>query len=249
MFLFDINDKMIDDAKKYYDFKILNNSFTFGSGNIYGALGELAFISFFGLNSTCVANSKDYDILTPWGEKVEIKTKQTSVPPLPSYLCSVAKDSFHQNPDCYFFVRIDKSMKQGWLLGYSTKKNFFSDGFYAISGETESGTGFVFKTDCMNLPISKLISPQDYFFKNKKLDVFLEDIWEKEEDWVDFETKKGVPISLSFFRNGTNIIIEEEKRGRVFNGYIESSKSLHFLFESYFDIDLFDAMKKRKVKN
>ena len=56
------------------------------------------------------------------GIKVDVKTKQTTVKPLPHYECSIAKTSSKQDCDWYIFTRVKKDLSVGWFLGAISKE-------------------------------------------------------------------------------------------------------------------------------
>ena len=116
---FEIPINMIDIARiKAKDMGALRNSLLKGGGNIAGFLGEQIALEY--LNGEWT-NTYDYDIILQNGMKVDVKTKQTTVTPLPHYACSVAKLNTKQKCDAYAFVRVTKDFTKGWYLGIITK--------------------------------------------------------------------------------------------------------------------------------
>jgi hypothetical protein len=143
-------------SKKANSLKILNNSITEGKGNIAGFLGEEIALSF--LIHSLEKNTFDFDIILN-DLKIDIKTKRTSVIPLPHFECSVSNYNTKQECDIYLFTRvleIDGFISRGWLLGYIEKKRFYEKAIFHKQGEVDSDNNFTFKADCYNLSISEL---------------------------------------------------------------------------------------------
>jgi len=151
-----ITPEQITRAKNLYDFSNINNSFTKGKSQIYGALGEIIVLDFLGLNETDnYIGTKDADLLIN-GLKIDVKTKKVSGIPKPHYFNSIGINSLHQKCDQYYFVRILKDITTAWICGKISKKDFMTRGKYFLAGENDpSSTSFKFKEDCMNLEISE----------------------------------------------------------------------------------------------
>jgi hypothetical protein len=142
-------------AQNHYDFKVLNNSFTNGEGNIYGALGEIIIHDLAKENNLQVDfnSTYDYDLIID-GLKVDVKTKRTTVIPHNDFLCSIAAYNTTQKCDYYFFVRINENMEDAYLCGYKSKVDFFNEAFFASKGSKDIN-GWIFKEDCYNLMIEQ----------------------------------------------------------------------------------------------
>ena len=67
-------------------------------------------------------STKDFDLIKD-KIKIEVKTRQTSVAPLPNYSCGVF--SVKQNCDRYYFVKVLYNFKKAWIVGWITKEEFF----------------------------------------------------------------------------------------------------------------------------
>lgn len=139
--------------KRAKELGVLNNSITSGKGNLVGMLGEELIKE--KLEGE-ILNTYDYDIVLENGYKIEVKTKKTSVAPLPHFECSVASYNTRQKCDFYAFVRIDVEKKLGWILGFYPKDYFYKDARFHKKGEMDGSNNFRFKADCYNLPIQKL---------------------------------------------------------------------------------------------
>ena len=139
------NDKAIEMGK-------LNNSILNGAGSIAGFLGEQIALKVLGGQWQ---NTYDYDIVV--GDKrIDVKTKQTTVAPLPHYECSIAAFNTKQDCDAYAFVRVLKDLSVGWFLGVSEKDAYFNDATFMKKGDVDPSNNFTVRADCYNLRIDKL---------------------------------------------------------------------------------------------
>lgn len=149
-----ITQNMISNAKaKAIEMGTLRNSITDGEGNLAGFIGEEIALSVIGGKIT---NTYDYDLVSKTGFKVDVKTKRTTVAPLPHYECSVAELNTKQDCDYYAFVRVNVDRNVGWFLGVYKKDNYYRDATYLIKGQIDPSNNFKVKSNCYNLPISKL---------------------------------------------------------------------------------------------
>ena len=141
----------IDKAKAMADdMGILNNSIMNGKGNIYGFLGEIILSEILNLKQ---CNTYDYDLVTPNGKTVDVKTKKTKMKPLPYYECSIAAYNTTQSCDYYAFCRIDNSMNYLWFLGIIDKTLYFNKARFLKKGQQDGDNGFIVRADCYNLSI------------------------------------------------------------------------------------------------
>lgn len=143
----------------------LNNSIQRGGGSLGGFIGEFLAKEILGGE---VKNTYEYDLVLPKGKTVDVKTKMTSVEPLPHYDCSIADYNTSQNCDYYAFVRVKNDYSVGWFLGWIKKKDYFKKARKLTKGERDGDNGFVVKSDCWNLKIEELDE-----YKKKDVDVFL----------------------------------------------------------------------------
>lgn len=130
----------------------LKKSFLNGKGNLTGFLGEALAQSFIGGREE---NTFEYDIISPSGHTIDVKSKKTAVKPLPHYECSIPAYS-HQKCDFYFFVRIEKNTSVGWILGYKESSEYFKEATFLKKGTVDPSNNFVLQIDSYNLPISNL---------------------------------------------------------------------------------------------
>ena len=84
-----ITDNQLKRAEAHYGElkdKILNGSITKGQGNIYGALGEIIVHDLYQkVYDVKFENNYDYDLVID-GDRVDVKTKRTTVKPNSNYI-------------------------------------------------------------------------------------------------------------------------------------------------------------------
>ena len=145
---------MIECARqKCTEMGVLHNSILRGRGNLAGFVGEQIALQCLGGE---INNTFEYDIVLPDGRTVDVKTKQTSVRPLPEYDCSVAKYNTKQDCDFYAFVRVKGDLTIGWYLGMIEKDTYFEKAQFLTKGEVDSSNGYKVKADCYNVKIKDL---------------------------------------------------------------------------------------------
>lgn len=154
-----ITDDEIKRARNLYDFGRLKDSITKGKSNVYGALGEIIIYDRY-FDQCQYAGSYDYDLIIK-GQKVDVKTKKTTVDPQPHYFATIADANTSQDCDYYCFVRVDQYYpitKKAWILGWKQKEDFFNEASFYKKGDKDplSEYGWTFKGDCWNLEVSKL---------------------------------------------------------------------------------------------
>jgi hypothetical protein len=147
------DDMLIKARNKAKEMGAINNSILRGNGNIAGFIGEQIALDIIGGKWE---NTYQYDILLDNNIKVDVKTKQTTVKPLPHYDCSIAQTSSKQACDWYVFTRVKKDFSIGWFLGAMSKKQYFEDATFLRKGEVDPSNNFTVRADCYNLPIHSL---------------------------------------------------------------------------------------------
>jgi len=147
---------MIDKARtKSTEMGVLKNSILRGNGNIAGFIGEQIALECLGGEWM---NTYDHDIITPDGQKIDVKTKQTLVKPLPEYDCSIAKFNTKQDCDSYAFVRVKKDLTIGWFLGMMGKEEYFDKARFMKKGTVDPSNNYKVRSDCYNVKIEDLHS-------------------------------------------------------------------------------------------
>ena len=144
---------LIDASKRAKELGILRNSISRGMGNVAGMLGEEIALKIMGGK---LESNYDYDILLPDGTTTDVKTKLTTVKPLPKYSCSVSAYNIRQKCDSYTFVRVKKDLTVGWFLGSINKLDFFNEARFVEKGEIDPTNEYKARTSCFNCPISAL---------------------------------------------------------------------------------------------
>ena len=149
-----ITPEHISEAEQLYEFGSLNNSITKGNSNIFGALGEVIIKDYF---NAPIVGHHDYDLIID-RYKIHVKTKRSNYPPQPDELCSVAAYNIRQQCDFYFFVRVLQDKTKAWLLGYLSKKDFYTKAEFNLKGEQckVSRHGWTYRADCFNIAIKDL---------------------------------------------------------------------------------------------
>jgi len=149
-----ISDSMLLEAReKSVAMGKLHNSITGGGGNIVGFIGEAIANEVLG---GVLENTYDYDLVLPNGILVDVKTKSTSVAPLPTYDCSIAAFNPNQKCDFYAFVRVKNDFTVGWYLGVVKKQDYLADAVFMKKGAVDPANNYVVKSDCFNMKIANL---------------------------------------------------------------------------------------------
>ncbi len=146
-------DMLIEARDKAAKMGKLYNSITSGAGNIAGFIGEEIARQVLGGK---LDNTYDYDLVLDSGVTIDVKTKQTSVKPLVTYECSIAKLNTTQKCDYYCFVRVKNDFTVGWYLGVYDKQAYLADAVFMAKGTVDPSNKYTVKSDCYNLKISQL---------------------------------------------------------------------------------------------
>ncbi len=135
---------------------VLNNSITSGQSNGWGMLGEEVIRDL--LNCKDSDDIYNYDLKTPNGLRLEIKTKKTSrvTPPEPYYECSVCNHNPRQRCDAYVFLRVSTRVNKAWICGYMNKEEFMSKARFFKKGDIDTSNGYKVHASCYNMNISEL---------------------------------------------------------------------------------------------
>lgn len=153
MIEFEVTDAWYESAKiKAEELGHLNHSIRKGAGNLVGFLGEHIAQHVLGGE---FANTYEYDLVLENGLTVDVKSKMTSVTPLPHYMCSIA-DYYLQSCDYYAFVRVHKNLTKGWFLGFKQHDEYISKAKRVKKGDLCEENGFVAHLDGYDMPISDL---------------------------------------------------------------------------------------------
>lgn len=138
---------------------LLNNSIRGGEGTVVAYIGEEVVKR---VLRGEIEDTYDYDVMYGGGIKVDVKTKERTVPPRENYNCTVADFNTKQKCDEYAFVSVLNDHSTAWYLGKISKKDFYKEAKFYKEGELDPDSppnaGFYFRADCYNIPISKLNS-------------------------------------------------------------------------------------------
>tara|TARA_Y100000114_G_C11609540_1_gene254414 strand:- start:181 stop:657 length:477 start_codon:yes stop_codon:yes gene_type:complete len=146
------NDMFLTAREKAVEVGKLNNSILNGGGNLAGFIGEQVVLNVLGGEWV---NTYQYDLIIN-GFKVDVKTKQTSVKPLPHYECSIAEVNSTQECDYYAFTRVKKDFSISWYLGVMPKNQYFQKAKFLKKGDVDPANNYTVRASCYNLAIEDL---------------------------------------------------------------------------------------------
>ena len=150
-----ITKESIAEAKKLYDFGILNNSYTQGEGNKCGALGEVLVRQYY---NAIQENTYDYDLIID-NKKIDVKTKRYNarLTPTMKWTASVLAFNTKQKCDYYCFVGMSDDYKKAYLYGFIAKDEFYKTAIFRKKGDIDpNGSRFKFRADSYSTTISEL---------------------------------------------------------------------------------------------
>lgn len=132
---------------------VLYNSITRGQHNYIGRLGEILVCRY--INGK-IMDDYNYDILTPSGEKLEVKSKRIKAvtAPLPTYENAVCAKNYKQKCDYYVFVRISTETNKAWICGKKSPSAFKEAATFKQRGDSDGK--FTYKADCYVLYMTQL---------------------------------------------------------------------------------------------
>mgnify|MGYP003628879291 FL=1 len=132
-----LTEPLIEKARVYSKDRIYKRSMRGEEGTNIGAIGEFVLIEHLEDNGIKVIDNRNrenatkYDLLV-LGEKVEVKTKDRTVPPKPFYDCSVPLyNHTHQKADWFIFLsllRKNNKFVEAYILGGATYSDIERDG-------------------------------------------------------------------------------------------------------------------------
>ena len=151
---------------------------------IIGAIGEVLFEKFIKANGLTVRKEEgeqeryNHDFVVDEKFKVEVKTKDRSVPPKGYYDCSVFNTSLkNQKPDYFYFISLLKKkdilvpeakFTEGFMLGATDLFTLYRKGDSWKEGEVDARNGKVIPADCQSIEIYNLIGNDDFINILKK---------------------------------------------------------------------------------
>ena len=139
----------------------INNSIRKGKGNIVGYLGEEIVAHY--MKADIISNDEgtekyNYDLVKD-GKKIEVKSKERTVPPKGYYDASVAETSRHQKTDIYVFTSIQCNGGEpvrAWICGQKDAKEYFEQARFYAKGDIDPSNNFEVLTDMHNMPYKDL---------------------------------------------------------------------------------------------
>ena len=155
-------DDMVARAKaKAKSLGSINNSIRKGKGNIVGYLGEEIVAHY--MKADIISNDEgtekyNYDLVKD-GKKIEVKSKERTVPPKGYYDASVAETSRHQKTDIYVFTSIQCNggkPVRAWICGQKDAKEYFEQARFYAKGDIDPSNNFEVLTDMHNMPYKDL---------------------------------------------------------------------------------------------
>lgn len=159
-----ITNEMVEISKiKAERLGTLRNSIRNGEGNVVGYLGVEV------IKAACynIEDDDTYNNDLKCNEtKLEVKTKERTVFPLPHYDASIAAYNSTQKTDYYLFVSILKMnniYNTAHIIGYITPSEYFKNARFFKKGDIDGSNNFPFKADCYNVEYSKLKSIRKLF--------------------------------------------------------------------------------------
>lgn len=156
MIQLNITKESIAEAKKLYDFGILNNSYTQGEGNKCGALGEVLVRQYY---NAIQENTYDYDLIIE-NKKIDVKTKRfnASLTPTMKWTASVLAFNTKQKCDYYCFVGMSDDYKKAYLYGFIAKDEFYNTAIFRKKGDIDpnGSSKWTFREDSYSTTISQL---------------------------------------------------------------------------------------------
>ncbi len=160
----DITKKMYDRARKAGDkIGVLPNSIRKGQGNTVGKIGEEMFNKFYPDNDWPDTTQFDFTLVrNDCLLRIEMKAKEHGPYKKPEldYEGSVTWSEKAQDCDIYYFSRVHKDTRVGWLCGWMWKEEFFKQCFLIKKGE-RFPNGFVCSQDCWNIYYHQCHSPEE----------------------------------------------------------------------------------------
>ena len=132
-----------------------------GSGGAFvGSLGTLVVADHYGAEIIDTWRTGDYattvyDMLID-GQKIEVKTKQRSVPPRPFYEASITAQSLQMlDPDYFVFVSL-YNLEKAYIMGAIQVDEFMGKATPYMKGEVDPSNNYRVPKDCYSIVYEKL---------------------------------------------------------------------------------------------
>lgn len=149
--------QIIEAKQEAKELGVLNGSISHGEGNFKGKLGEIIIRDL--LNATRTDDEHNYDLLSPTGIRLEIKTSGTRKTYLDNgYWNRVNCANLRQKCHVYVFCAVNEDTMQAWVCGWTWKDEFLSSSTLFKAGYRVPNTGNVMRADSMNIKTGDLFS-------------------------------------------------------------------------------------------
>ena len=155
----DITPALLDKARQNSRYIVRNKSASIrgGDGAFIGSIGTAIVADYYGVS---VVDSEQwtvaaYDMVID-GDKIEVKTKQRSVPPKHYYEASVTTQSLHVlDPDYFIFVSL-LNLDKAFIMGAVEVNEFYDKATRLSAGDVDPSNNYVVRKDCLNIAYSEL---------------------------------------------------------------------------------------------
>ena len=155
----DITPALLDKARQNSRYIVRNKSASIrgGDGAFIGSIGTAIVADYYGVS---VVDSEQgtvaaYDMVID-GDKIEVKTKQRSVPPKHYYEASVTTQSLHVlDPDYFIFVSL-LNLDKAFIMGAIEVNEFYDKATRLSAGDIDPSNNYVVRKDCLNIAYSEL---------------------------------------------------------------------------------------------
>ena len=155
----DITPALLDKARQNSRYIVRNKSASIrgGDGAFIGSIGTAIVADYYGGS---VVDSEQwtvaaYDMVID-GDKIEVKTKQRSVPPKHYYEASVTTQSLHVlDPDYFIFVSL-LNLDKAFIMGPIEVIEFYDKATRLSAGDIDPSNNYVVRKDCLNIAYSEL---------------------------------------------------------------------------------------------
>lgn len=143
---------------------VLYGSITKGRGNKIGCMGEILVHELIG-GRRVGSKEFNYDIVTPEGFTVDVKTTMANYKPEPHYTARIfgredKKEKLRAKCDIYYFVRCNQALSLATLVGWLPAKRFFDLAEFTARGQKYGEDWRPAYADEFAVPISALRSPK-----------------------------------------------------------------------------------------
>tara|TARA_R110002167_G_scaffold127092_2_gene308430 strand:+ start:807 stop:1370 length:564 start_codon:yes stop_codon:yes gene_type:complete len=178
MIKINLTKELLKKSADYSEGKHYNRSIRGVAGTNIGAIGEFVLEEEMKGRGLDVIDNRTSDKATEYdflvnGQKVEVKTKDRTVPPKPFYECSIPLYNHeHQQPDWFVFLSLHRQdnpymgdvwYEDAYILGGCTYEYIQEVGITVMKGELDPSNGWLCNESCINIPISKLTEPHPLF--------------------------------------------------------------------------------------